>query len=270
MRALDPQTVTRFRRDLLRWFRRHGRDLPWRRTRDPYHVLVSEVMLQQTQVSRVQLFYGRFLDRWPTLHHLARAKAPQVRREWEGLGYYRRAANLHALAKVVVAEHGGTMPRGTEALRKLPGIGPYTRAAVLSIAYGAPLVVVDGNVVRVIARLFRLAGGARSPALQRKVRELGQSLLDPRQPGDFNQALMELGATVCTPRAPRCDACPLRRNCQALAAGEPLRWPRREPVTMSYSSIWISGNRWRTDTSHCLPPLVSAMLSRASALSRKR
>jgi A/G-specific adenine glycosylase len=229
LRALDPRTVTRFRRDLLRWFRRHGRDLPWRRTRDPYHVLVSEVMLQQTQVSRVQLFYTRFLDRWPTLQHLAAARSPQVRKQWEGLGYYRRAANLHALAKVVVAEHGGAMPRGTEALRKLPGVGPYTAGAVSCFAYEERTPAVDTNVARVIRRAFH----PRRPkdpndkviwATAEKLVPLGG-----KNAWAFNQGIMELGALVCTARVAKCGECPVRGACKtgSLTPRPPLRKAER-------------------------------------------
>ncbi len=203
-----------FRRRLLAWFRRHGRDLPWRRTRDPYHILVSEVMLQQTQVSRVTEYWPRFLERFPTLRDLAAAPAPRVREAWNGLGYYRRAANLHHLAQQVVAEHDGDLPRDAEQLRTLPGVGRYTAGAVASFAWEQAEPAVDTNVARVLRRAFhpRLARGARGV---RTLDATARSLL-PR-PGRTawatNQALMELGALICTARVMRCDKCPVRPVC---------------------------------------------------------
>lgn len=209
-----PEVAARFRRALLRWFRRHGRDLPWRRTRDPYRVLVSEVMLQQTQVSRVEGYYGRFLAAFPTLEALAAARPARVREEWDGLGYYRRAANLHRLAREVVASHGGKVPDDVEALRTLPGVGPYTAGAVLTFAYERAEPAVDTNVARVLRRAFhpRLPAGARR---QRRLWETARALLPRRGQAAwaFNQALMELGALVCTARVARCEVCPVRAVC---------------------------------------------------------
>jgi A/G-specific adenine glycosylase len=203
-----------FRRRLLRWFRRHGRDLPWRRTRDPYRVIVSEFMLQQTQVSRVEAYYGRFLDRYPSVESLAAATTAAVRETWEGLGYYRRAANLHLLAKRVVAEHAGVIPAEPAVLLGLPGVGRYTAGAVASFAYELPTPAVDTNVARVIRRAFhpRLprSGSAR------KLWATGAALV-PRhgkRAWEFNQAIMELGALVCTARVARCGECPVRESCK--------------------------------------------------------
>ena len=202
-----------FRRRLLRWFRRHGRDLPWRRTRDPYRVLVSEVMLQQTQVSRVEGFYHRFLERFPSLEHLAAAPPGRVRESWDGLGYYRRAANLHRLAQVIVTEHGGVLPSDPEALRRLPGVGRYTAGAVASFAFERATPAVDTNVARVLRRAFHpRAAGVRG---ERRLWTTAQQLL-PRHGAaawTFNQGIMELGALVCTARIARCDACPVRAAC---------------------------------------------------------
>lgn len=203
-----------FRRRLLSWFRRHGRDLPWRRTRDPYQVLVSEVMLQQTQVSRVEEYYPRFLAAFPTVHALAAAAPRSVREQWDGLGYYRRAANLHALARQVVDEHEGAIPDHHDQLRALPGVGRYTAGAVLSFAFEQAAPAVDTNVARVIRRAFhpRARHDARG---DRKVWETAARLL-PR-PGPrawaFNQAIMELGALVCTARVAKCGECPVRAVC---------------------------------------------------------
>jgi A/G-specific adenine glycosylase len=202
-----------FRRRLLRWFRRHGRDLPWRRTRDPYQVLVSEFMLQQTQVSRVREYYPRFLEAFPSLHTLAAAHPRQVREQWDGLGYYRRARNLHLLARRVVDHHDGSIPSDLVRLRSLPGIGPYTAGAVLSFAFEKPVAAVDTNVARVIRRAFypRLPQGKAS----RRIWETTQRLVprNGKRAWTFNQAVMELGALICTARAARCSLCPVQAAC---------------------------------------------------------
>ena len=204
----------RFRRALLAWFRRHGRDLPWRRTRDPYHVAVSEFMLQQTQVSRVEGYYIRFLRRFPSLDHLAAARPSAVREAWAGLGYYRRAANLHALARVVRSEHDGVMPRDPAFLRQLPGIGPYTAGAIATFAFEQSTPAVDTNVERVIRRAFhpRLGRGAQASA---RIWRTAAALVPGRgrSAWAFNQAIMELGALICTAREARCAECPVARSC---------------------------------------------------------
>ncbi len=206
--------ILRFRRRLLRWFRRHGRDLPWRRTRDPYAVLVSEFMLQQTQVSRVTEYYGRFLAEYPSVHHLAAAEPAAVRASWQGLGYYRRAANLHLLARTVVREHAGMIPATTASLMQLPGIGRYTAGAVASFAFEQAEPAVDTNVARVIRRAFHpRAKGTRG---EQRVWATG-AMLVPRAGNaawTFNQAIMELGALICTARVKRCGACPVRAGCK--------------------------------------------------------
>jgi A/G-specific adenine glycosylase len=212
--------AARFRRRLAAWYRAAGRDLPWRRTRDPYRVLVSEFMLQQTQVSRVLDYYERFLGRYPTAAALARARRRAVREAWDGLGYYRRAASLHRLATEVVRRHAGAIPADAEALRRLPGVGPYTAGAVQAFAFERPVPAVDTNVRRVLTRVF----GCRTPkGLHAKAR-----LLQPRTgkaAWTFNQALMELGALICTARSPRCAACPVRRLCDWYR--KPRNRPRR-------------------------------------------
>jgi A/G-specific adenine glycosylase len=203
----------RFRAKLVRWFRRHGRDLPWRHTRDPYRVLVSEVMLQQTQVSRVQAFYPRFLERFPTLEALAAARPARVQEAWSGLGYYRRAENLHRLARVVAGDHGGVIPREPEALERLPGVGRYTAGAVASFAFERAVPAVDTNVARVLRRAFhpRAAGAAGARRLWATAAAFHRRGGVPAW--TFNQAVMELGALVCTARKPRCAECPVRREC---------------------------------------------------------
>ncbi len=213
-------------RALLAWYRRRRRDLPWRRTGDPYAIWVSEVMLQQTQVATVIPYYERWMRLFPTLSALAAAPESRVLKAWEGLGYYARARNLRRAAAQVLREHGGRLPDTAEALRRLPGVGRYTAGAVASIAFGRREPVVDGNVARVLCRLQRLRGNPKTPPLAERLWRIARAWLPPRRAGDFNQALMELGATVCLPRNPLCPACPLRRRCAARARGEERRLPR--------------------------------------------
>jgi A/G-specific adenine glycosylase len=205
--------ASRFRRRLLGWYRRHQRRLPWRGVRDPYAILVSEIMLQQTQVSRVADFYPRFLARYPTVEELAAAPAWAVRESWEGLGYYARVRNLHAAARHVVDRLGGRLPATEDGLRRLPGVGRYTAGAVASIAFGADVPAVDTNAVRVLSRVFRIQGPRKSAAHARRVWALAAALVPRGRAADWNQALMDLGAIYCTARAPRCPVCPVRREC---------------------------------------------------------
>ena len=205
-----------FKRRLLTWYRKQARDLPWRLTRDPYRVIVSEFMLQQTQVSRVELFYHKFLARYPTLDSLSRARAGAVRESWEGLGYYRRAENLHRLARTVVEHHAGEIPSDPATLRTLPGVGPYTAGAVASFAYEKREAAVDTNVARVLTRVF-LKGGKKGNS--KVIWALARRLLPVRGATvwEFNQALMDLGATVCVARTPKCGICPVGPGCRFLA-----------------------------------------------------
>lgn len=216
---------------LLGWYGREARDLPWRRSADPYRILVSEVMLQQTRVEVVRDRYVDFLARFPDLSALAGAGEDEVLAAWSGMGYYRRARSLRRLALAVLAEHGGRLPAAREALRALPGIGDYTAAAVASIAFGQPALAVDGNVARVLFRLLDTAGDPRRPAVRRRLEQELAGVLATHAPGQLNQALMELGARVCLPRAPRCALCPCARWCRALEAGTPARLPAgRKPA----------------------------------------
>jgi A/G-specific adenine glycosylase len=203
-----------FRRKLIAWFERSGRDLPWRRTRDPYRVLVSEIMLQQTQVPRVTGYYARFLETFPTVHHLARARPARVREAWDGLGYYRRAANLHRLAREVVAQHDGELPDDPAALVQLAGIGRYTAVAVACFAYQKAVPLVDTNVARVLRRAFH-PGLGKNARGSRKLWDTAAALQrrHGRSAWTFNQALMELGAVVCTARVALCSKCPVARQC---------------------------------------------------------
>ena len=211
--------------ELLGWYAEHGRDFPWRHTHDPYAILVSEVMLQQTQVPRVLPRYLRWLERWPTAEALAMAEVADVIREWDGLGYNRRAVNLHRCAATVV-ERGG-FPRDQGELRTLPGIGPYTAAAIAAIAFDASAAAIDGNVERVVARLFALE--VFLPAAKPDIRRLTAGLVPARRAGDFAQALMDLGATICTPKKPACALCPWMEHCAARVRGHPERFPLKAP-----------------------------------------
>jgi A/G-specific adenine glycosylase len=217
MEIPDSRTRADFARQLLAWFERCARDLPWRRHRTPYRVWLAEVMLQQTQVETVIPYYERFLTRFPTVESLTQAPLADVLKLWEGLGYYARARNLHAAARQIVDVHGGQIPDAFEALLELPGVGLYTAGAVASIAFGRATPAVDGNVRRVLSRVFEVREDVTRSATKRKLRELAADLLPQEQSGPFNEALMELGATVCTPRNPRCDVCPINDVCRARA-----------------------------------------------------
>lgn len=250
---LKAREMAAFRKRLLEWYGRHKRAMPWRGTRDAYRVWVAEIMLQQTRVTTVEPYYRRFLKRFRTVRALARARMEEVLKHWAGLGYYSRARNLHQAAKEIVAKHDGRFPPGYEEALALPGVGRYTAAAVLSIAYGEPYAVLDGNVARVVARLGAMRGDLRAPGRWGALAEIAQSLMPGRESGgwrvtsrlrsgrasgerraglkaaptqqgktsagEWNQAMMELGATVCTPRAPRCEECPVARWCKAYALG---------------------------------------------------
>jgi A/G-specific adenine glycosylase len=204
---------------LLAWYRRHARDLPWRRTRDPYAIWVSEVMLQQTQVATVVPYFERFLAGLPTLASLAAVPLSQVLRLWEGLGYYRRARHLHAAARSMMKAHAGQLPDDPAELGSLPGFGRYTVGAVLSQAYGRPLAIVEANSRRVLSRYFGLGENAPRMKTERAIWAVAEALVPKHVPGEFNQALMELGALVCTPRGPDCSSCPLHAGCRARRSG---------------------------------------------------
>jgi A/G-specific adenine glycosylase len=208
-----------FQRRLLAWFRAHRRDLPWRSSRDPYRIWVAEIMLQQTRIAAVLPYFDRFLKAFPDVGSLAAAPQEKVLQMWSGLGYYSRARNLHRAAKEIAAHHHSRFPRTLEEALALPGIGSYTAAAVLSIAYDQPFAVLDGNVARVLARLAAIRGDLRTPRRWRAIAERAQSLLPPEAPSDWNQGLMELGEVVCVPKNPRCPQCPVSRSCRAQVLG---------------------------------------------------
>ena len=223
---------------LLTWYRAHKRDLPWRATRDPYRIWVSEIMLQQTRVAAVLEHYRLFLAAFPTAQALAAASEAEVLALWSGLGYYRRARMLHRAAKMVVEEWAGAMPRSAEGLRALPGIGAYTAAAVASIAFGEPVAVVDGNVERVLARV---AGWSAAEAgFATRVGTFAGTLVDPERAGDFNQGMMELGATVCLPRRPLCLGCPWQRWCRTRGE-HPMPARRAQQRQHSARVVWLRG-----------------------------
>jgi A/G-specific adenine glycosylase len=247
---LAGRALKKFQNNLLAWFRAHQRDLPWRNSRDPYRIWVAEIMLQQTRIAAVMPYYDRFLEHFPTVESLAAAPQQEVLKLWSGLGYYSRARNLHSAAKQIVAEHAGKFPPGLEAALELPGIGEYTAAAVLSIAYDEPLAVLDGNVARVLARLHAIRGDLRLPRTWRALTEMADQLLARQTACDWNQALMELGEVICTPKSPRCLVCPVVQSCRAFAEGitseipEPRR--KRAPVAMTIAAVILLDPKGRT------------------------
>jgi A/G-specific adenine glycosylase len=215
---------------LLAWYRKNKRDLPWRQGKDIYAVWVSEIMLQQTQVTTVIPYYHRFLQRYPTVEHLARAAEQEVLKLWEGLGYYSRVRNLHRAAQKVIDEYGGKIPGTPGEFRELPGVGPYVAAAVLSIACDLPLPAVDGNVMRVYTRRQGISDDIRKTTTRDRIFKDLQAIIPAEAPGDFNQAMMELGAVICTPRTPRCTSCPLRENCTAYLNHAISLYPFKSPL----------------------------------------
>ncbi len=223
-----------FRRRLLSWFDEHARDLPWRRTKDPYAIWVSEIMLQQTRVAAVLDHYDRFMRRYPTVQALAAAPEEDVLAMWSGLGYYRRARMMHRAAKMVADELGGSFPETAEALKKLPGIGEYTSAAIASIAFGDAAAAVDGNVERV---LMRVLGWDEATAPMSRIREAAANMLAVSRPGDFNQAMMELGATICLPRGPLCLQCPVQQQC--ATRGEHATGERQKMTTKQAAYAFV-------------------------------
>src|SRR3990172_9899463 len=232
---------TRMATSLLSWYAGNRRRLPWRRTRDPYAIWVSEVMLQQTRVETVAPYYRRWLRRYPTVERLARARAQGVLAAWEGLGYYRRALQLRRTAQAVVRDYGGKLPRSVEQLRRLPGIGPYTAAAVAAFAFGADEIALDGNLRRVLARLIDLPVDPRTPDGEARLRRQARRHLPSGKASAFNQALMDLGAQVCLPRHPKCQICPLRWTCRARIRGVQETRPVRAQSSPAPQRIATAG-----------------------------
>lgn len=239
-----PDDRQRFRRTLASWFEKHGRDLPWRDTHDPYAILVSEMMLQQTQVATVIPYYERWMSRFPNVGELASASVAEVLSEWQGLGYYTRAHHLHRAAQAVMRQHGGIMPRTAEALQALPGIGRYTAGAIASFAYDQPAAAVDANIARVLARIFNIREPIDAEAGKGAVWEAAEFLLPARGGRIHTAALMELGALLCTPRKPTCLLCPAQPFCTAVRPESlPMKRARRETVQVLELCAWISTKR---------------------------
>jgi len=216
--------------DLISWYHKNGRDLPWRETSDPYHIWVSEIMLQQTRVDTVIPYYHRFISAFPTIKDLAEADRQSVLKLWEGLGYYSRARNLQDAARQVMNDFSGVIPDTYDEIKQLKGVGPYTAAAILSIAFNKPYAVVDGNVIRVMARYYGINDDIRSTRTKNDIQHLSDEAIDPAQPADFNQAVMELGATVCTPHQPDCAACPISGRCVAFSTVKTDSIPYKSPA----------------------------------------
>jgi A/G-specific adenine glycosylase len=236
-----------FRRQLLRWYDKNQRDLPWRHNRDPYSIWVSEVMLQQTQVATVIPYYERFLKKFPTLLSLAQAEEEEVLAIWSGLGYYRRAKLLHRGTQEVQLKHQGKIPTDPNLLKTIPGIGPYTAGAIASIAFQQPTPLVDGNVIRVLSRIFAKKGHAKEGKLHKEIWKLAQDLVDLKKPGDFNQALMELGATTCRVVLPSCTSCPLNSLCKGYQLGKPEQFPETPPAKKTIHLKRVVATAWKGD-----------------------
>jgi A/G-specific adenine glycosylase len=243
-RSADDRLLGHARRRLLEWYDKHRRDLPWRRTRDPYAIWISETMLQQTRVDTVIPYYESFIERFPDVHTLAKANIEDIYGAWTGLGYYSRARNLQHAAQTIVADHAGELPEEADALRSLKGIGRYTAGAVASIAFDRPEPIVDGNVMRVLARFLDIHEDIAASATIERFWQLAATLARGPRPGDLNQAVMELGATVCTPRSPQCLLCPLGSRCEATKSGDPEALPiktkKRKPKRLDEVAAWLT------------------------------
>jgi A/G-specific adenine glycosylase len=230
--CMDPAEFSSFRRTLVAWYAKHARDLPWRQTTDPYRIWISEIMLQQTTVAAVIPYFERFLAEFPTVLDLASAQETAVLRLWEGLGYYSRARNLHRAAKVLVERHSGAFPHDLASLRELPGIGRYTAGAIFSFAFDRPAPIVEANTLRLYCRLLGYPGDPRSKQGQAILWSFAETILPKKHPGRLNQALMELGATVCSPRDPQCESCPVNRHCQSFHDGTQATIPQAKSKTV--------------------------------------
>ncbi len=223
----NPLLLTNFQRKLLTWYHKNKRDLPWRQTKDPYKIWLSEIMLQQTQVKTVIDYYHRFLTRFPTIQDLAKANEEEVLTLWSGLGYYSRARNLYKGAKEIVEKYDAKFPSNPQEILSLPGIGKYTLGAIASIAFEQPLPLVDGNVMRVYSRVFAISGNPQESKFQKKIWKMAETLIPKKNSGDFNQALMELGATICSPTSPNCSCCPIKKICKATNLN-PEKFPQKK------------------------------------------
>ncbi|MBN1478758.1 A/G-specific adenine glycosylase [candidate division KSB1 bacterium] len=244
---MNQNDISQFQHHLLTWYDDEFRDLPWRQTADPYKIWVSEIMLQQTQVVKVVPYYKRFIDAFPTMHDLAHAHLDQVLKQWEGLGYYARARNLHKAAQVIVQKFSGSFPASEAEIVKLPGIGEYTTAAIMSIVFNAELPVIDGNVNRVLCRIFAVEVDPKSREGRQIVRQKAELLLARGHAGTYNQAIMELGAMICTPRSPGCTVCPVNTFCQARQKNKQADYPIQSPKKKRPHKHIAVAIIWRND-----------------------
>ncbi|WP_432800010.1 A/G-specific adenine glycosylase [Poriferisphaera sp. WC338] len=248
---IDPKKIRNLRRNLLRWYKAHARELPWRagprgdKKPNPYHVMVSEAMLQQTQVATVIDYFNRFVAVFPTVASLAAADEQSVLNMWQGLGYYRRARHLHAAAKMVVDEFEGEVPREADELLKLPGVGPYSAGAIASIAYDQRAAIVDGNVIRILSRIFKITKPADETETKKRLWSIAEALVPAKDAGNYNQAMMELGAMICSPRGAGCLLCPVRNQCESLADDQmdvhdlPVMLPKKKPRAVTHQLIAV-------------------------------
>lgn len=243
MKQLQDFDITNFQNQLIHWYEQNKRDLPWRRTNDPYKIWVSEIMLQQTKVDTVIPYFNRFITKFPTVHHLAEADEQTVLKEWEGLGYYTRAKNLQHAVREVVEEYNGKVPEDPEKLKTLKGIGPYTKGAILSIAFNQPEPAVDGNVMRVFSRLLQIEEDIAIQRTKKRFDEIIRNIIPKDNPSSFNQAIMELGALICIPKKPKCTDCPVRKHCLAYENGKertlPIKGKAKKKTVIPYVVLLI-------------------------------
>lgn len=244
---LTPQEIKQLQEDFLDWYDAHQRNLPWRENHDPYRIWISEIMLQQTRVVTVIDYFYRFMEAFPDIATLASAPEEQLLKLWEGLGYYSRARNIQAAAQEIVARYNGQMPRTIEEISSLKGIGPYTAGAIASIAFGLPEPAIDGNVMRVVSRLFTIQADIAKPASRKVFDQAMRKILPPEAPGDFNQALMDLGSSICTPTSPQCMECPLQNYCQAYetdtVAQYPVKSKKQPPKPVYYLAYCLQNQK---------------------------
>ncbi|MFA9559253.1 A/G-specific adenine glycosylase [Evansella sp. AB-rgal1] len=245
--VLTEWNIEEFQQDLLEWYNENKRDLPWRRERDPYKIWVSEIMLQQTKVATVIPYFERFMSLFPTVEDLANAEEEKVLKAWEGLGYYSRARNLHQAVKEVKETYGGKVPDNSEKVHQLKGVGPYTAGAILSIAYNIPAPAVDGNVMRVLSRIFLIEDDIMKVSTRKKFESIVVEIISQEDPSSFNQAMMELGATICTPTSPACLICPVQTHCKAREEGVqeslPVKKKKTPPVGKNMKAVVITNEK---------------------------
>ncbi|EOH84482.1 A/G-specific adenine glycosylase [Enterococcus sp. DIV1279b] len=237
----DEEKIKTFQETFLTWYHKEKRNLPWRATNDPYAIWISEIMLQQTRVETVIGYFYRFMEQFPTIQDLAAAEEQKLLKVWEGLGYYSRARNLKAAAQQIVAEFDGEMPRSIEEIRSLKGIGPYTAGAIGSIAFGLPEPAIDGNVMRVVSRLFCIEADIAKASSRRPFDEAMRTIISPDEPGEFNQALMDLGSRICTPTTPKCEECPISQYCLAYAENRQTDFPVKSKKAKPKDVYYIAG-----------------------------